>query len=78
MIGYHTALHLHNQGHAVTGLDNFNDYYEVSLKRERARLLKDQHGIDTVEADLQTINYDTVLKASVLLLRIQHCSEQEI
>jgi UDP-glucuronate 4-epimerase len=62
MIGYHTALHLHNQGHAVTGLDNFNDYYEVSLKRERARLLKDQHGIDTVEADLQTINYDTVLK----------------
>ena len=34
----------------------------MSLKRERARLLKDQHGIDTVEADLQTINYDTVLK----------------
>jgi UDP-glucuronate 4-epimerase len=62
MIGYHTALHLRNQGHTVTGLDNFNDYYEVSLKRERARLLKDQHGINTVEADLQTVNYDTVLK----------------
>lgn len=34
-IGMHTALRLLGQGHEVVGLDNVNDYYEVSLKRAR-------------------------------------------
>ena len=39
-IGYHTASLLLDQGNAVAGLDNFSDYYSVSLKRDRfARLL---------------------------------------
>jgi len=34
-IGMHTAERLLRQGHTVVGLDNLNDYYEVSLKRAR-------------------------------------------
>lgn len=38
-IGSHVALALLEQGHAVVGVDNLNDYYEVSLKEARlARL----------------------------------------
>jgi len=62
MIGYHTAKHLHSQGHTITGIDNFNDYYEVSLKQERARLLKANSNIDIVTGDIQTADYDTLLK----------------
>ena len=38
-IGYHVAERLLAAGHQVTGIDNLNDYYEVSLKQARlARL----------------------------------------
>ena len=36
-IGYHTAVALRLRGDAVIGLDNFNNYYPVAMKRERAR-----------------------------------------
>ena len=35
-IGYHTAEKLVKRGETVIGLDNFNDYYDVSLKEARA------------------------------------------
>ena len=34
-IGYHTSLHLLNRGDVVVGVDNLNDYYDVSLKESR-------------------------------------------
>lgn len=34
-IGYHLVNHLINRGDEVVGLDNINDYYEVSLKYDR-------------------------------------------
>ncbi len=38
-IGFHTAQRLLAQGHEVVGLDNLNEYYDVSLKQARlARL----------------------------------------
>ena len=41
-IGFHTALKLASQGHEVVGLDNINDYYDTTLKKDRLRSL----GID--------------------------------
>ncbi|KAL3928300.1 MAG: hypothetical protein SGPRY_002444 [Prymnesium sp.] len=38
-VGFHTALQLHSEGDGVIGLDNFNSYYDVSLKRARSALL---------------------------------------
>jgi UDP-glucuronate 4-epimerase len=39
-IGFHTARALLARGEVVTGMDNLNDYYDVSLKRARLRLLE--------------------------------------
>ena len=38
-IGYHMSLHLLNLGWSVVGVDNFNPYYDVNLKKKRHKLL---------------------------------------
>ena len=38
-IGFHTAKRLLDRGETVVGLDNFNNYYDVSLKESRGGLL---------------------------------------
>ncbi len=51
-IGYHVSQSLLADGHEVIGLDNFNDYYAVSLKEARnARLLR-LPGFQSLRADL--------------------------
>ncbi len=55
-IGFHLAEQLLQAGHEVVGFDNFNDYYEVSLKEARWALLG-QHSaysgrrLDLTDAD---------------------------
>src|SRR4051794_11464750 len=39
-IGFHTARLLLDRGDEVVGLDNLNDYYEVSLKEARLEILQ--------------------------------------
>ena len=41
-IGYHTALRYKKEGWEVSGIDNFNDYYDPQLKRMRQNRLMDQ------------------------------------
>ena len=38
-VGFHTALELRRRGDVVLGVDNFNTYYDVNLKRARAAKL---------------------------------------
>ena len=45
-IGFHTSLQLLARGDTVVGLDNLNDYYEVSLKEDRLALLKEKEGFN--------------------------------
>ena len=51
-IGSHVAERLHSQGHNVVGLDNFSDYYDVSLKEMNAGVLK-LKGIKIEKIDLR-------------------------
>mmetsp|Transcript_45830 Transcript_45830/g.112374 ORF Transcript_45830/g.112374 Transcript_45830/m.112374 type:complete len:357 (+) Transcript_45830:64-1134(+) len=51
-VGFHTTLALRARGDAVVGVDNFNDYYDVALKRERARVLADEHDVHVLDADV--------------------------
>ena len=51
-IGMHLAERLSADGHTVTGIDNFNDYYDVSLKRARAENLSETVNFRMVEVDL--------------------------
>ena len=39
-IGFHTAMTL-SKNHSVFGVDDFNDSYDVSLKRERQKILEE-------------------------------------
>jgi len=50
-IGFHTALALKKRGDGVIGIDNFNSYYPVGLKRDRAATLE-RAGVLTLEMDL--------------------------
>lgn len=50
-IGFHLAEKLAKRGDFVIGYDNFNAYYPPSLKRERAKLLKNLN-IDVIEGDI--------------------------
>ncbi|KAM0935346.1 putative UDP-glucuronate 4-epimerase [Dioscorea sansibarensis] len=50
-VGTHASLALKRRGDGVLGLDNFNDYYDTSLKRSRQALL-DGEGVFVVEGDI--------------------------
>lgn len=52
-IGSFTARQLLERGDTVVGLDNFNDYYDVSLKEARAKMLDDFDHFKMVRIDLQ-------------------------
>lgn len=49
-IGFHMARYLHGRGDVVMGYDNFNPYYDPSLKRARAAELA-KEGIVVEEGD---------------------------
>ena len=52
-IGSNAAEYFLNKGHEVFGIDNFNDYYDVKLKRDNAESVKDLGG-HVLEADLNS------------------------
>ena len=51
-IGFHAAREFLRRGWEVVGIDNFCDYYDVKLKRDRAAMLKGQRGFSAYELDI--------------------------
>ena len=51
-IGYHLSLSLLMQGEKVTGIDNLNDYYDVSLKQARLSELESHDGFSFYCCDI--------------------------
>ena len=51
-IGYHTALRLLERGDEVVGVDNLNDYYDVSLKETRLARLRSRDGFRFERIDI--------------------------
>lgn len=51
-IGFHLSRSLLDQGAAVIGFDNLNDYYEVSLKKDRLAILEEYGKFTFVKGDL--------------------------
>lgn len=51
-IGFYLSKALLEKGAEVAGLDNLNDYYEVSLKEDRLAILKENPKYRFVKADL--------------------------
>lgn len=51
-IGYFLAKSLLEKGHEIIGIDNLNDYYEISLKKARLKLLEEKDKFTFIKADI--------------------------
>lgn len=51
-IGFHLSKRLISLGHEVVGIDNLNDYYDVTLKEARLGQLKENDGFSFSRIDL--------------------------
>jgi UDP-glucuronate 4-epimerase len=51
-IGFHLSRRLLERGDAVVGLDNLNNYYDVSLKEARLAILSESKSFEFAKADL--------------------------
>jgi len=60
-IGSHLAERLIVQGHKVTGVDCFTDYYAREIKEANIKKLRSESGFDFHDADILEIDLDTVL-----------------
>lgn len=61
-IGYHVARKLLHEGHEIIGIDNLNDYYDVSLKEARLSKLREFPNFSFKKIDLS--NYEQVIEFS--------------
>ena len=59
-IGSHTAERLSDLGHEVLAIDNFSDYYDVSLKELNSEALA-KKGIEVLKLDLRTDDLSIVV-----------------
>ena len=60
-IGSHLAETLLNQGDKVIGIDEFNDYYNPTLKRHNIYQFQDHPGFQLIENDIQSLNWSELL-----------------
>lgn len=51
-IGFHLSKSLLDKGARVIGFDNLNDYYDVQLKKDRLRILKQNDNYTFIKGDL--------------------------
>ncbi|RLC01197.1 MAG: capsular biosynthesis protein CpsI, partial [Deltaproteobacteria bacterium] len=51
-IGFHLSKRLLENGYHVTGIDNLNDYYDVSLKEARLEQLRSNPNFSFSKTDL--------------------------
>ncbi|MEJ2801432.1 NAD-dependent epimerase/dehydratase family protein [Comamonadaceae bacterium PP-2] len=75
-IGYHSVLELVSQGHEIIGIDNLNDYYDVSLKEKRLSLLRKLDGFNFHRLDLADQNEMAALFESCAFDKVLHLGAQ--
>jgi len=68
-IGFHAAQRLLDEGHSVIGIDNLNEYYSVSLKSARLKLLKTHPNFSFHKLDLSETG---VLESTLGKTRVTH------
>lgn len=75
-IGSHVAHRLLNEGWRVVGLDNLNDYYDVSLKRARLARLQRREGYEHIHGDLIDRELIEALFARIRPSHVVHLAAQ--
>ncbi|KAK3015846.1 hypothetical protein RJ639_046422 [Escallonia herrerae] len=74
-VGTHCSLALKKRGDGVLGLDNFNSYYDPSLKRARQNLLQ-KHEIFIIDADINDSDLLSKLFDIVPFTHVLHLAAQ--
>ncbi|KAG6483161.1 UDP-glucuronate 4-epimerase 6-like [Zingiber officinale] len=74
-VGTHCSLAMKKRGDGVVGVDNFNSYYDPSLKRARQGLLG-RHGVLVLEADINDAALLTKLFDVVPFSHVLHLAAQ--
>ena len=74
-VGTHVSAALKRRGDGVIGLDNFNDYYDPSLKRARQALLE-RTGVFIVEGDINDSKLLKKLFEVVAFTHVMHLAAQ--
>jgi len=75
-IGFYTSKQLLDRGDTVVGLDNFNDYYDVSLKEARASILDAYDSFKMARIDLQDRDAVEKLFAEENFEKVVHLAAQ--
>ena len=42
-IGFHSCLKFLKNGYSVVGIDNLNNYYDVKIKKDRIKYIKNKY-----------------------------------
>ncbi|KAE9462512.1 hypothetical protein C3L33_05583, partial [Rhododendron williamsianum] len=74
-VGTHVSLALKKRGDGVVGLDNFNDYYDPSLKKARKNLLN-SNGIFIAEGDINDARILAKVFDIVAFTHVMHLAAQ--
>ncbi|KAK3024075.1 hypothetical protein RJ639_044490 [Escallonia herrerae] len=74
-VGTHCSIALKKRGDGVLGLDNFNSYYDPSLKRARQNLLQ-KHEIFIIDADINDSDLLSKLFDIVPFTHVLHLAAQ--
>ncbi|PHU11117.1 UDP-glucuronate 4-epimerase 4 [Capsicum chinense] len=74
-VGSHISIALKKRGDGVVGLDNFNDYYDVSLKKARKNLLS-ENSVFVVEGDINDMKLLVRLFEIAKFTHVMHLAAQ--
>ncbi|MCW5700783.1 MAG: SDR family NAD(P)-dependent oxidoreductase, partial [Rhodospirillales bacterium] len=76
-IGSHTASALLDRGEMVVGIDNMNDYYDVTLKESRLARIEGRKGFSFAKIDIADRDaVQAVLKQHPAIDRVIHLAAQ--
>lgn len=75
-IGFHLSRRLLDLGHQVIGLDNFNDYYDPSLKEARNKILEESAGYKIYRGDLADLSLIKKIFSENKIDKICHLAAQ--
>lgn len=75
-IGFHTAQRLLEQGNTVIGLDNFNKYYDSSLKEARTEILEQNPNFILYRGSLENIEFLRAILKMHSIDKICHLAAQ--
>jgi UDP-glucuronate 4-epimerase len=71
-IGSHLATSLLARGETVVILDNFNDYYDVTIKRDNARALGNHQQATVIEGDVRDADLINTIYAEHNITHVAH------